>query len=43
MKAYWPDYITRKSWERLNELKQEFDFVLIGGWAFYLYIRECIV
>ncbi len=37
MKEYWPESITKKSWERLILLKNEFDFILIGGWAIYLY------
>ncbi len=37
MKEYWPEHVTRKSWERLISLKKEINFVLIGGWAIYLY------
>ena len=39
MKEYWPEFITRKSWERLLGLSKEFPFVLIGGWAIYLYTK----
>ncbi len=34
---YYHDLITEKSWTTLQEIKQSFDFVLIGGWAVYLY------
>ncbi|MCD6227118.1 hypothetical protein J7J90_01345 [Candidatus Micrarchaeota archaeon] len=37
MKEYWPEHVTQKSWERLTRLTKEFDFILIGGWAVYLY------
>lgn len=35
--AYYHDLITEKSWEKLQELKRHYSFVLIGGWAVYLY------
>ena len=34
---FWPELLTRASWERLVLLKKEFDFILIGGWAAYLH------
>ena len=34
---FWNDEITEKSWERLIELRNRFNFILIGGWAVYLY------
>jgi len=34
---YWNDFLTEKSWKILNEIKGEFEFVLIGGWAVYLW------
>jgi len=34
---FWNDEITKKSWERLIELQNKYNFVLIGGWAVYLY------
>jgi len=37
--AYYHDIITQKSWEELKTLNKEFKFVLIGGWATYLYTR----
>lgn len=37
--AYYHDIITEKSWQKLQELKKKYDFVLIGGWAVYLYTK----
>jgi len=37
IKEYWPEHVTRESWERLVDLAREIDFRLIGGWAVYLY------
>lgn len=37
MNEYWHSLITEKSWKILQELKSKFDFVLIGGWAIYLW------
>ncbi|MEK7528515.1 MAG: hypothetical protein AAB592_02000 [Patescibacteria group bacterium] len=37
--AYYHDLITEKSWRRLQELKRKHNFVLIGGWAVYLYTK----
>jgi len=34
---YYHDLITQKSWQLLLSLKKKYDFVLIGGWAVYLY------
>lgn len=36
---YYHDLITQKSWQLLQNLKRKYDFVLIGGWAVYLYSR----
>jgi hypothetical protein len=36
---FWNSDITEESWRRLQELRKEFDFVLIGGWAVYLYTK----
>lgn len=33
----WRDEIVDRSWEVLGELKEYADFVLIGGWAVYLW------
>lgn len=36
---YWNELITQKSWEYLHKLK-DIDFVLIGGWAAYLWTKS---
>lgn len=36
---YYHNLITQKSWEELTLLKDKIDFVLIGGWAIYLYAK----
>ncbi len=34
---YYHDLVTDKSWKLLLKLKKNYDFILIGGWAVYLY------
>ncbi len=34
---FWNDAIVDKSWNVLQTLKKRYDFILIGGWAVYLY------
>ena len=34
---FWNDAIVDKSWDVLQTLKKRYDFILIGGWAIYLY------
>ena len=37
---FWNSLLTEKSWEHLLELrKKKFNFVLIGGWAAYMWTR----
>jgi len=36
---YYQEIITQKSWQILLEIKKKFDFVLIGGWAVWLYTK----
>lgn len=36
---FWQSVLTERSWTVLKELKDEFDFTLIGGWAVYLWAR----
>lgn len=36
---FYNDLITQKSWKTLQNLKRKIDFVLIGGWAVYLYTK----
>ena len=38
--AYYHDIVTQKSWEELKKLNKKVKFVLIGGWATYLYTKE---
>ena len=40
MKQFYQDIITEKSWELLQQIKREFDFILIGGWAVFLYTHS---
>jgi len=38
---YWNELVTLKSWEKLQELKaKKLEFVLIGGWACYLWAKS---
>jgi hypothetical protein len=38
--GFYHNVITQKSWEELKALNKKLKFVLIGGWATYLYTRE---
>lgn len=37
---FYQDVITQKSWTVLTQLKRKVDFILIGGWAVYLYTKN---
>lgn len=37
--VYYHDLVTQKSWDELQVLNKAVDFVLIGGWAAYLYTK----
>lgn len=37
---YWSTIITQKSWDILQKIKKELDFILIGGWAVYLWAKS---
>lgn len=39
MPDFYHDLITEKSFKLLQELKREFEFILIGGWAVFLYTQ----
>ena len=39
-KQYWHDNITDKSYQALLELRDKFHFILIGGWAVYLWTKK---
>jgi len=36
----WREEVTEKSWRVLQKLRSEFPFILIGGWAVYLYAHR---
>ncbi len=38
--AYYHELITEKSWQLLQELKRQHQFVLIGGWAVFVYTHS---
>ncbi len=40
MRQFWHDNITEKSFTVLKELKNRFDFILIGGWAIYFWSKK---
>ncbi len=40
MTGYYRDQVTEKSWVLLRELSKHYSFVLIGGWAVWLYTHE---
>jgi len=37
--SFWHGEATEISWKLLQDLRKEYDFVLIGGWAVWLYTR----
>lgn len=37
---YYHNLITEKSWKELQQMCRSLDFVLIGGWAVYLYTKS---
>lgn len=39
-KEFWSSILTEKSWQILQQLKREYNFVLIGGWAVFLLTRQ---
>ncbi len=40
MPGFYNDLITQKSWQTLQNLKKQLNFVLIGGWAVWLYTKS---
>src|SRR3990172_12655467 len=36
---YYSELVTQKSWQLLTELRKNFSFILIGGWAVFLYTQ----
>ena len=39
MPSFYNDLVTQKSWQTLQNLRGKLDFILIGGWAVYLYTK----
>jgi len=39
VKEFWSELLTKESWKKLTELSKEYDFILIGGWAGYLWTK----
>lgn len=39
MREFYHDLVTEKSFKTLQELRKKFNFILIGGWAVFLYTR----
>lgn len=37
---YYRDSVTEQSWQLLKKLRRKFKFILIGGWAVWLYTRQ---
>lgn len=37
--SYYHNLITERSWQFLQTLKRQYNFILIGGWAVYLYSK----
>ncbi len=39
MASFYNDLVTQKSWQALQDLRGKLSFILIGGWAVYLYTK----
>ncbi len=37
---YWNSLLTEKSWILLQEINKKYNFILIGGWATYLWTKQ---
>ena len=37
MTEYWNEQLTKASWKKLQEISKLYDFILIGGWAIFLW------
>ncbi|MFO8109833.1 MAG: hypothetical protein R6U17_04850 [Thermoplasmata archaeon] len=40
MTEYWNESLTKASWESLQNFSKRYDFILIGGWAVYLWTKQ---
>jgi len=38
--AYYRDIVTQKSWETLCVMRRDYRFILIGGWAVWIYTKQ---
>ncbi|NYZ74026.1 hypothetical protein H0O00_02700 [Candidatus Micrarchaeota archaeon] len=36
---FWSELVTKASWEKLLEISKRFNFIVIGGWAAYLWTK----
>ncbi len=39
-KEFWSPLLIEKSWQELQKLKKNYNFILIGGWAVYLLTQQ---
>jgi len=39
MTQYWDDLITKQSWLKLQQINKKYKFVLIGGWAVFVFTK----
>ena len=37
---FWNSQLTEKSWKILQDISQQYNFILIGGWAIYLWTKQ---
>jgi hypothetical protein len=37
---FWNSQLTEKSWNLLQEIRKKYNFILIGGWAVYLWTKQ---
>jgi len=40
MMEFWNSQLTEKSWQILQDFRKNYDFILIGGWATYLWAKR---
>ncbi len=40
MTEYWNEALTKASWESLQKFSKRYDFILICGWAVYLWTKQ---
>lgn len=38
-KEFWNELVTKESWEKLIALSKKYNFIVIGGWAAYLWTK----